>query len=316
MLPLVLAFLAVTGAPMRSEGQTVFPARTVTSPARGYSLYFEPHVTNGLRGADYRMTETGASSTSIAWKGRREFTLRDPIVTDRGWTYGWAIVHGPGENEHAPGGVVHLVAIDAQGRTAVDERIDEVPRGTGCMGPAGGPWILHVVPNEAADALVVILNMTERNGFDEEVWVLDLSTGKRIAAFTPFPSVHDDRCTSEITRLADVTCVRDTPLVLVHATRIRLTCPDGGTFGFSERWAVYDTHGKRVWALDDVEDPRVSEYQKALEIRRQLKPEVTSDRPGVIAFRMQRTKERVTLQARRTDDGAWIVEAATPARSR
>jgi hypothetical protein len=313
----LLALSLLTSPSFGSEWQSVFPSRTVASQSGAWSLYFEPHMTNGLRGADYRMTtKTSDGSNPIAWKGRREFTLRDPIVTDRGWAYGWAIVHGPGEDARAKGGTVRIVALDAGGKTIVEDRIEEVPPGFGCMGPAGGPWVLGLVPLEADNALMAFVNMTERTHFEEDVWVYDLDSGKRSATFTPFPSVRTGPSADQITRLFDVVAIRETPLVLVHGMRKKYPSGNDGKLGFCERWALFDTGGVRVWQFDDVDDPRVEAYSQADEIKRSLKPRLRSDTTETFSFWMHRTETAVSKQVRKGDDGHWIVEDAPPVQSK
>jgi hypothetical protein len=311
MFLLVLALCAFAGPPSCSEWQTVFYSRTVTSASGAWSLHFEPHVTNGYRGADYRMTARQSDgSTRVVWEGRREFTLRDPIVDERGWVYGWAVVRGPiARPEEA--GTLRVLALDEAGASRLDERTPQEVHGGGCSmpGPSGpfadrftySPRIAGLIRIPSDDRLIARVG-----GYSEEWWVYDPTAGKRTTAFSPFP----DEPRKASTHVQFTLLVRETSLVLAHASCITWNSRSSTEEGFRESWALFDLEGKRVWSLDDIDNPHIADFDAYLAWERALTNRLTSSAPCRFSFFMSRTHETVVKRVRAGDPGEWFVEDA------
>jgi hypothetical protein len=304
MLLAALAFAALLDSGPPSQPQFL-PSRIASS--NGWELSIRPFDPNGLHGAEYVLrapaekpgVSWGADSTprTIAWQGSRIWTLRDAVVSERGWTYGTAIVnHSPAPRRDP--GTRYILALDTEGKARLEERFPDT-RSAPSIGPP--------LPFEAANTVVVRAAFRGPHPSHHELWFYAIDGQKR-ATCEPFPLVTDENgYPTAYTDTTGVVAVRGQPLVLVHGFQNFSDRPYEWS-GARDRWVVFDLDGKAVWSLDDAKDPAISDLGRSVDACRARKNSVSSTTPNEFEVVALRTQERVLyLVARDEAKQRWVV---------
>lgn len=271
------------------SGPAFLPSKV--SSSNGWELSIRPFNTDGLHGAEYVLRAPaeksgvewgGAEPRKIAWQGSRIWTLRYPIVSDRGWTYGSAIVN-PSAASLRDSGTTYILALDAEGTVRIEDHFPD---------SRSGPWVGPLVPIEDFNTLVARVGHGQPHPTQQDLWFYDFE-GKKRASCETFGLVRDDTgYPTAYTITTDVIAVRGEPLVLLHGVQ-HFSDVAYEWSGACDRWALVDLNGVRVWSLDDAKDPRLSDRKmkgKTLERRRN---NVTSSKTGEFETIALRTNERV-----------------------
>lgn len=304
-----------------------FPVRAESyiSPLGGYSLHMDPAHRWGQYSAVYRLLSKG----KLLWEGERPYTLREIVVTDRGFTVGFAYSlleeqsHGPPDQDdrsyHNPD-YFCVVIIDRHGKELLKDAMIR------CVPPMFDSAYPGVEPHPFATQLIVdaendriVVQVVEWAHGCEDPWrilpakfiwrVYSLSTGRPLARFNQDdlvgwqhnPKPSDQKC------VVETTPVRGMPLLLIHAIFKTRKPPSWGA-----RFVLIDYTGERVWSLEVPDDYTAlgdcgGGYSFSECHFRRNPAILRTQAPGRFDLRFFAENKRATFTVKRDKDGKWKV---------
>ena len=310
-------------------GYNMVDPQVCKSPASKYTLHMKPLHRNGQYGAVYKMVSDG----KVVWSGQHDYTLRQIVVTDKGFVVGFAysLLGDRALDPSAPDELAWnfpdylcLVIIDPQGNELLKDvalRCLPMPLPNIYGFVPARPFAMQLIVDSENDRVVVQVGEWEKGCVPDAsreipfsppktIWkIYKLSSGRAVGRFDEYPLVGPPKVKGSLKGdgVVDAVPVPGTRLLLMHAVL---------QFGTSTTWGarfiLVDEQGRQVWTMDVPDDYTVRQaiygpWESMSQTHLRDNPAILRVQdPGRFELRLFKSNKCVTFSVNREGD-KWAV---------
>jgi len=282
------------GSTMSEPEMGMVEPASYRSPSGACCLFVAPTGRHAHSSAMYRFSRSGAE----VWSGKKPYTLRETVVTDKGVVAGFAYRTGS-EDSESPREYLHIVILDEKGRETLNDvkergkmRRDVVPP------PPRTPFVQQFLVDTENDRLIVRVSTK-----GPDWYVYRLSTGSPLATLKLRDRLKLRRNPGFF---HDVRIIPRSPLVLVH-------CCLGTPHDRDALFALLDEDYDLLWSFEVPNDYENVEWWRTGIVRhfREHPAILSVDEPNRFDLRLFAENKRVTFEITRDPNGRYVVTEVT-----